>query len=691
MDDAAVRDIAGRAGIAVQWTDYANGRHDVPLDSIRRILAALRLPCDTAADLAHSRQVLDQAEAPPLVTATAGKSFHLPISASGERTRARLVHEDGSSADIVLRRTARGVGVPAIKTTGYQTLEIGEARLTVAVAPPRCLTVEDIAPGERLAGLAVQTYGLRRAGDCGIGDMAGVSALARRAGVLGIAALSLSPAHALFAADHRHFSPYSPSNRLFYNPLLADPAAVFDAERVERARMAAGLDDAARELESATLIDWPKASENKFALLRHLFDDFVANDLSATSGGNLGVDFAAFRGKAGAPLEQHALFDALHRAHLQNGPQFWDWRTWSAEWRDPHSAAVQRFRNDNKRDVLFHIFLQWIADRSLAKAQQQTRTAGMQIGIMADLAVGMSPGGSYAWASSETLLGDLQIGAPPDLFNRNGQNWGLTSFSPRALQESGFAPFIAMLRACMRHAGGLRIDHAMGLMRLWVIPAGAASGDGAYLAYPLDDLFRLTALESHRQRAVVIGEDLGTVPAGFRGRLRRAGIYGMSVLWFERAGKRFKKAADWPAEAAAMTSTHDLPTVAGWWRGSDIQEWARCGVLADISQAQTTRVTERKTLWSTFVSSGAGEGEFPPPSDGAAAVDAAVKFIAATPSRLALLPLEDALASTEQPNLPGTIDEHPNWRRRYPGDAATLLDDPAVRQRVGSLAARGAR
>jgi 4-alpha-glucanotransferase len=140
-----------------------------------------------------------------------------------------------------------------------------------------------------------------------------------------------------------------------------------------------------------------------------------------------------------------------------------------------------------------------------------------------------------------------------------------------------------------------------------------------------------------------------------------------------------------------MTSTHDLPTVAGWWRGSDIQEWARCGVLADISQAQITRVTERKMLWNTFVSSGAGEGESPPPSDGAAAVDPAVKFIAATPSRLALLPLEDALASTEQPNLPGTIDEHPNWRRRYPGDAATLLDDPAVRQRVGSLAARGAR
>ena len=689
MDDAAVRDLAGRAGIAVQWTDHTHRRHDVPLDSVRRILTALRLPCDSAADLAHSRQVLDQPQTPELITTTAGKPIHLPISAGGERPRARLIHEDGSVADVAVRRTARGISAPPIQTIGYHTLELGQTRLTLAVAPPRCMTIEDIAPGERLAGLAVQTYGLRRSGDCGIGDMAGVSALARRAGVLGIDALSLSPAHALFAADHSHFSPYSPSNRLFYNPLLADAAAVFGSERVERARIAAGLDAAARELESASLIDWPKAAESKFALLRWLFDDFVAHDLAGVGGGNLGVDFAAFRAGAGAPLEQHALFEALHRAHLQAGPQGRDWRNWPAHWRDPHGAAVQRFRNENKRDVLFHIFLQWVADRSLAKAQQQTKAAGMQIGLIADLAVGMSPGGSYAWASNDTLLGDLQIGAPPDLFNRNGQNWGLTTFSPRALHETGFAPFVATLRAGMRHAGGLRIDHAMGFMRLWVVPAGAASGEGAYLAYPLDDLFRLTALESHRQRAIVIGEDLGTVPPGFRGRLRRAGIYGMSVLWFERAGKRFKKPADWPPEAVAMTSTHDLPPVAGWWRGSDLEQWARCGMLTDIAEAQTARAKERKTLWNALVSAGFAGAQLPAPNDGARAADAAVQFIAATPSRLALLPLEDALASTEQPNLPGTVDEHPNWRRRYPGDATTLLDEPAVRQLVSSLATRG--
>ena len=183
--------------------------------------------------------------------------------------------------------------------------------------------------------------------------------------------------------------------------------------------------------------------------------------------------------------------------------------------------------------------------------------------MISDLAIGMSGSGSHAWMSQADILGGLEIGAPPDLFNVDGQNWGLTTFSPRALASSGYEPFTATIRACMRHAGGVRIDHAMGFMRLWVTPRGARPSEGAYLAYPLDDLLRLTALESHRHRAVVIGEDLGTVPEGFRDRLSQSGIYGMSILWFERNASRFKPPRRWPAETVAMTSTHDLPTVAG--------------------------------------------------------------------------------------------------------------------------------
>ena len=207
------------------------------------------------------------------------------------------------------------------------------------------------------------------------------------------------------------------------------------------------------------------------------------------------------------------------------------------------AAKVKQFAHDNEKEVQFHCFLQWVADRSLTTAQQAAKDAGMRIGLISDLAVGMSGEGSHAWSSQHDVLNGLQVGAPPDLYNQNGQNWGLTTFSPWALRTGGFAPFIATLRAALRHAGGVRIDHVMGLMRLWVIPDGAGPQDGAYLTYPLDDLLRLTALESLRHRAIVIGEDLGTVPAGFRDTLSQVGIYGMQVLWFERAETTLPSAA----------------------------------------------------------------------------------------------------------------------------------------------------
>jgi 4-alpha-glucanotransferase len=690
MNDKAVLELARRAGLAVEWTDYANKRHQVALDSIRRILAALGLPCESASDLSHSRQLLGREATPALVTATAGAATHLPISGLEAPLRARLFHEDGTVAELVARPTARGVTVPAIKAIGYHTLEIGQTRLTLAVAPTRCVTIEDIAPGGRLAGLAVQIYGLRSVGDCGIGHMGGVAALAEAAGRIGVDALALSPTHALFTADHSHFSPYSPSSRLFYNPLLADAACLFGQARIERAGAVAQLRASARALETLALIDWPKSGLTKMAILRCLFEDFVATDLAVGATTELASDFASFRRARGASLEQHAVFEALQATRVRADPQSWNWREWPSEWRDPHSPAVRSFAKTNQHEVLFHIFLQWITERSIAAAQKEAKLAGMRIGLIADLAVGMNRNGSYAWNNQDDILGGLEIGAPPDLFNPGGQNWGLTTFSPRAVVEGGFAPFIATLRACMRHAGGLRIDHAMGLMRLWVTPAGATPGEGAYLAYPLDDLFRLIALESHRHSTIVIGEDLGTVPAGFRDRLTRAGIYGMSVLWFERDGNAFAAPSDWPTEAVAMTSTHDLPTVVGWWRGHDLKMRAKCGLLEDIESEQTERSKEREALLNALRSAKIIDGNLRIGTRPSRVVDAAVKFIAATPSRLALLPLEDALAVHDQPNVPGTIDKCPNWRRRYAGEAVNLLNPPDVRHRIDMLANRGA-
>ncbi len=311
----------------------------------------------------------------------------------------------------------------------------------------------------------------------------------------------------------------------------------------------------------------------------------------------------------------------------------------------------------------------------------------MPIGLIADLAIGADSGGSHCWARQpETLLG-LTVGAPPDLLSITGQDWGLAAFSPRGLALNGFAAYLEMLRAAMRYAGGIRIDHVMGLARLWVIPEGASARDGAYLRFPLTDLLRLIRLESHRHRAVVLGEDLGTVPEGFSEELARAGILGMRVLWFERDAHRFFPTTAWPANATAMTTTHDLPTVAGWWSGRDLHWRERVGQLADPAAEQAARGEDRTRLWAAFQETGAATGDPPPPGAAPEIAAAALRHIGRAPAELAIIPIEDALALPEQPNLPGTRDEHPNWRRRLPGLAATLLDDPATTGRLAGLRA----
>ncbi|MFC2972848.1 4-alpha-glucanotransferase, partial [Azotobacter bryophylli] len=308
-----------------------------------------------------------------------------------------------------------------------------------------------------------------------------------------------------------------------------------------------------------------------------------------------------------------------------------------------------------------------------------------------DLAVGAAGGGSQAWSRQDELLNTLTVGAPPDILNRNGQSWGVSAFSPWGLKRHGFHAFIEMLRANLAHAGGIRIDHVMGLKRLWVIPQGGDQRDGAYLHYPQDDLLRLLALESWRHKALILGEDLGTVPEGFREELAERGILGMRVLLFEQDRQgRFHPPPHWPDNALATSATHDLPTLDGWWQGRDI-DWRERLQIADTQateEARETRGRERRALREALAADGGPEAD--EVLDSAAMIDACVGFLGHTPAPLVLLPLEDALGLEEQANLPGTVDSHPNWRRRYPGDSATLLDGGDAARRLRILAdARG--
>jgi 4-alpha-glucanotransferase len=684
MSDAAVRDLARDAGIAIEWEDYTGKQRRVSIAVLRRILAALGLPCDNASDLRHSREAVRASDGTaPLITTTVGETVAIADAQQDLSAPLRLIYEDGTTADVRPRQSCGGKWLlPPIATPGYHRLDMGGRHVDLAVAPPRCTTVDQLAPGARLWGLAAQLYGLRRAGDGGIGDTTALAALAQSAARYGADAIAISPTHAGFAADPGRYRPYSPSSRLFLNPLNADPRELFGEAAVDRAIEALGLTAEFARLEAAPLIDWPAAAQAKFALLRRLFDEFSNNETS-TRFDALARDFATFRADGGELLQLHARFEALHADRLTADPDAWSWRSWPAPLRDPNSTAVAEFAGRHAREVLFHCFLQWLADRSFAAAQKAARGAGLRIGVIADLAVGTDSSGSHAWSRQSDILVGLEVGAPPDLFNARGQNWGLTAFSPRALIAGGFAPFIATLRAGMRNAGGLRIDHAMAFTRLWLIPEGAPPDEGAYLAYPLDDVLRLAALESFRHRAIVIGEDLGTVPTGFRERLAQTGIDGMRVLWFEQEDGHFRRPGDWDQSAVAMTTTHDLPTVVGWWRGADIETRAALGILGESAEsARRARRKERTALWRAFRAAKVASGRQPPPQAPEQALDAALGFVARPPAPLTLVPLEDALALSDQPNMPGTLDEHPNWRRRTPGPVDTILDEPAVATRL---------
>lgn len=690
MNDIAIRDLARLNGVSPDWTDHTGRQHAVSGEDLRKILSAIGVTCESEAQIADARACAIAAAArrdlPPLLTMRVGERLRAPVDGTDSR-HALVTFEDGDSLAMDLEEDHDGYVLGArIERIGYHRLTIGDRDVVLAVAPARCFTVADIAPEGRLWGLTAQTYALRSAGDGGVGGFAGVEALAVAAALRGADALALSPTHALFSADPNHFSPYSPSTRLFRNPVHADLNSVFSPRRVAAAIESCGAAQEMAELEALALVDWPRASAVRARVLRALFADFRAYDEACDTA--LFADFRAFVDNGGAPLRDHAVFETLHAHHFLRDFTLWDWRSWPLEHRDPRSDAVAQFASDHADEVLHHQFLQWLAERSQSVAQRSAVAVGMRIGVIADLAVGMNAGGSHAWSRPQDLLVGLSVGAPPDPLAPKGQSWGLTALAPGALARTGYEPFLSTLREAMRHAGGVRIDHVMGLARLWIVPEGEDASHGAYIAYPFTDMLRLVALESHRSRAIVIGEDLGTVPHGFREKLSEAGVYGMRVMPFERSHDAFNAPASYPRDSVAMSSTHDLPTAAGWWRGSDLETRDR---LEQFGPGQTrtdedaTRERERELLWSAYRASGSADTPAPSSSEDARAVDAAMAFLARTQSRLALAPVEDVIGGHEQPNLPGTTDEHPNWRRRYEDDARRMLDAPATRARLEAI------
>ena len=523
----------------------------------------------------------------------------------------------------------------------------------------------------RCWGVGCQLYGLRTQRNWGIGDFEDLARFAEIAAAAGADFVGVNPLHALFMAAPERCSPFSPSSREFLNPLYI---------AIDKAPGFAGMVDALEppeDVRQAELVDYRRVGPLKAKALGVLFRIFQAR-----GGEEDRASFERFVLERGEALYLHALFEALSEAMTQqgNGPA---WHGWPEEFRHPGSDSVRAFAEEQRELVTFHSWLQWLADRQLGEAQARALAAGMRIGLYLDLAVGVAPDGSATWADRTLVVASARIGAPPDYFNAAGQDWGLAPLSPAALTARNFEPFRESLELALNHAGAVRIDHAMSLYRLFWIAEGFGAADGVYVRYPFHDMLRVLAEISQRRRAIVIGEDLGVVPPGFRDVMRATEIQSYRVFFFEKRDDFFISPQAYPHEALACITTHDLYTLTGWWCAHNIEVRRRIGMLSEreIDPHLAEHAHERRRLLGLLADNsllpkgmeGVMRGEKEAPAELPKSVAVAVhRLMARTPSRLFVAQMEDLVGSIDQVNVPGTIDEHPNWRRKLPVDIEEL-------------------
>jgi 4-alpha-glucanotransferase len=692
--------LAGLLGIETRHTDALGVTHEPDAETLTRLIAAFGLPPDpalAAAVLAEAREARPFGSDPLVVVAAESPVLRLRAP-DGAEIEWRCDFEAGGRAEGRGNAGNGELGLPGPLPLGYHRLELKgggtEAAIGLAAAPPSCYLPPALREGVHSWGLTAQLYSLNSARNWGMGDFTDLAQLCRAAGGMDAATVGINPLHALFASEPRHASPYSPSSRAMIDYLYIDPSAVPGFAEDEAIR-ALAPEAALAAVRAAMLIDHRAVAALKRPVLEALYRRFRERDLKIGRESPAGASFRGFQTASRPALAAFATFEALHEYLNRDGGTF-SWHDWPPKLRDPNSGAVARFAKAHAERVEFFEFLQWQADAQLGAAAEAARAAGLSLGLYRDLAVGVNPLGAEAWADQGLVVPGMGIGAPPDPLSRRGQDWGLAPVNPLALRRAGFQPFIAALRANMRHAGVLRIDHVMSLQRLYWVPRGQSAVNGAYVTYPFATLLRLVALESHRQGCAVVGEDLGTVPHGFRETMQAANLLSYRVVAFERRwGGGFIPPGDYPPLAAASAATHDLPTLRGFWLGRDIAWRQKLGLYPN-TEAEAAEIADRKRDRWQLLEALAGEsliaperfGEFLPSEDRplyTAALGAAVlAFLARSRARLMLVQLEDVAGEEEQANLPGTSDAHPNWRRRLSARLEALLAGPELR-RIATL------
>ncbi|MDE1937864.1 MAG: 4-alpha-glucanotransferase [Alphaproteobacteria bacterium] len=710
----ALNRLADVAGIEARYWDIHGQLHETTPETTRLLLRAMGIAADSDEDIFASLAKFEnepwQTPLPPVVVAREnaeiGVAIRLPNGTktlrwsvylelgglrTGECDLETLPVEDTRQRgenQVLLRR----LKLPPLPL-GYHNLRLATmdgAGCRLIVAPERCY-LPAVLSGHRCWGVAAQLYALRSPQDWGIGDFGDVQELVNQAAARDADAVGLNPLHALFLDTPDYASPYSPCSRLFRNPLYLDVTAVPDFAECDEARALVDAPENARLLQAArdaSYVDYKAVAHIKLAVLECLFRNF---DVKHSAGGDVRrTSFRGFEKRNGRDLDRFATFQMLSE-HFQTH----DWMRWPVVCRDPESAPVAELCNRHAERLSFYKYLQWLCDEQIGATAELARQRGMAIGLYNDLAISVEGASADHWAHQDLFAGGARVGAPPDPFNETGQEWGVVPLNPFRLRATGYAHFIALLQANMRHSGALRIDHVMGWQRLFLIPAGEKPAAGAYVRYPIDDLLAIAALESQRHRCMLIGEDLGTVPDGFRERMAAANVLSCRILAFERDHDRYRRPSEYPPLASVSAATHDLATLPGFWIGADIAAKARLGLFKSAdeeSRAWSDRANDKRRLLQALV-----EEDLFPRTD-TDNVDwtpelakAAHVYLARTQSLLFMVQLDDLAGETSQANLPGSTSEHPNWRRRHARSVTNLLSDTATQSELTAIAGTRAK
>jgi 4-alpha-glucanotransferase len=654
--DDALRNAAERNGIQQDFWDIFGRRHFTEPRTNRDILTALGFDCSSEDALRASLEARDRAAAdretglPPVIVISESAPLSIPgshdleiVTEQGDRHRVRI--ENGSAQS--------ELKLPL----GYHHANSGDFTARLIVTPDKAFALE---PG-KYAGLGIMLYGLRSHRNWGCGDFRDLRDLIDWAvPSLHVDFIALNPLHTIHNRRPYNTSPYLPNSIYYRNFIYLDVEGVPGFDRIRHRWSHGELCAELVKLRASEFVEYDRVAAVKRLALDAVFE------LNPP-----GRDCAQWIEAEGDLLHLYATYCALDEHLHAQDPDLWVWPAWPEEYRDPQSPAVRQFAAEHPREILFHGWLQWLIDCQIKKVQAHAHKAGMRIGLYHDLALATDRCGSDLWAHRKFYVNGCRVGSPPDEFSPTGQDWSFPPPNAMEHRQDGYRLYSESIRKSMRHGGALRIDHVMRLFRLYWIPEGHDAAHGAYVRERANDLVRILALESVRNQAIIVGEDLGTVEPEVRETLARFGIFSYRLLYFERLGDRFKSPAEYPAQALAATTTHDLATIAGFWTCNDIEARLQAGTIDRLGydSQKADRARDKQALLDALFTEGLMPAGYTRRADEIPEMTgdlhyAVVGYLARTPSALWLVNQEDLTRERYQQNLPGTTAEYPNWSRK---------------------------